>query len=490
MGAVVVLLVGAGLFIVGQRWRSQPRGPADRLMLAVLPFQNLTGDPAQDYLSDGMTEEVIAQLGRVDPHRLGVIARTSAMTYKGTRKSLDEIGRELSVQLVLEGTIRRDADRFRVSAQLIQVSDQTHLWARQYDREPGTLLALQSEIAQEVVDEIRVTLGERRSRPAFASASSVGSYAAYDLYLRAQYFWNKRTMEGLKQAIEYCEQAIAADPSYAPPYAGLANSYVLLGGYSGESQIEFMAKARSAALRALELDPHLPEAHTALALVVQNYDWDWETAENEFRRALDLNPNYATAHHWYAEHLSYRGRFDEARAEAERARQLEPLSLAIAVDTALIDYYSRRYDRAAAKLEAVLAMDPTFRRAHVVRNAYVELGRFDDALSDIATDRAGADNLWNTAGLAYVYGRAGRPAEARAELARLLKRNRPGETDPGIIFWAYAGAGDNEEALAWLERAYAQHSNILGTLKVEPAYDSLRGEPRFQEVLRRVRLAG
>jgi tetratricopeptide (TPR) repeat protein len=270
----------------------------------------------------------------------------------------------------------------------------------------------------------------------------------------------------------------------------LAKSYGLLGGYSGESQVEFMAKARAAAVRALELDPHLPEAHTALALVVQNYDWDWETAEQEYRRALDLNPNAATAHHWYAEHLAFRGRFDEARTEAERARQLDPLSLAIAVDTAMIDYYSRRYDRAASKLEAVLAMDPTFPRAHLVRNAYVELGRFDDALADIQSDAAGAGGLWNASCLAYVHGRAGRTAEAEREVARLLERHRPGETDPGIVFWAYVGTGDRDRALAWLEKAYAQHSNILATLKVDPAYDSLREEPRFRDVLRRVRLSG
>ncbi len=490
VGAAILLVAAAGLFLGGRRWRAQPREPAGRLMLAVLPFQNLTGDPAQDYLSDGMTEEIIAQLGRIDPQRLGVIARTSVMSYKNAPKRLDEIGRELSVQLVLEGTIRRDADRLRVSAQLIQVRDQTHLWARQYDREPGTLLALQSEIAQEVVDEVRATLGERRSKPDTPPPPAAGSYAAYDLYLRAQFVWNRRTIDGLKQAIDYCEQAIAADPTYAPAHAGLAQSYALLGGYSGQSQIEYMSKARAAAVHALELDPRLPEAHTALALVVQNYDWDWETAEKEFRRALELNPNYATAHHWYAEHLAFRGRFDEARAEAERARQLDPLSLAIAVDTALIDYYSRRYDRAAAKLQAVLAMDPDFPRAHLVRNAYVELGRFDDALADIGTDRAGAGGLWNSSSLAHVYGRAGRPAEARRELGRLLKRNRPGETDAGIIFWAYVGTGDRERALEWLERAYVQHSNILATLKVEPAYDALRTEPRFQDVLRRVGLAG
>ena len=312
---------------------------------------------------------------------------------------------------------------------------------------------------------------------------------AYDLYLRAQFYWNKRTIEGLRQAIGYCEQAIEADPTYAPAHAGAAKSYALLGGYSGESQIAFMSKARAAAVRALELDPHLPEAHTALALVVQNYDWDWETAEEEFRAALELNPNYATAHHWYAEHLAFRGRFDEARAEAERARELDPLSLAIAVDTGLIDYYSRRYDRAASKLEAVLAMDPEFPRAHLVRNAYVELGRFNDALADIDADSAGAGGLWNASSLAYVHGRAGRASEARHEIARLMQRYRPGETDPGILFWAYVGVGDRERALDWLEKACAEHSNILATLKVDPAYDSLRNEPRFQDVLRRVHLA-
>jgi TolB-like protein/DNA-binding winged helix-turn-helix (wHTH) protein len=490
LGAAAVVLAAAAVFLAGQRRRAQTATPAGRLMLAVLPFQNLTGDPAQDYLSDGMTEEIIAQLGRTEPDRLGVIARTSVMSYKGTRKRLDEIGRELAVQLVLEGTVRRDADRLRVSAQLIQVKDQTHLWARQYDREPTAVLSLQSEIAQEVVDEIGRTLGDRPSKPARSAASSPATNAAYDLYLRAQYFWNKRTIEGLRQAIDYCEQAVRVDPTYAPAHAGMAMSYALLGGYSGESQAEFMSKARAAAVRSLELDPHLPEAHTALALVVQNYDWDWQTAENEFKSALDLNPNYATAHHWYAEHLAFRGRFDEARAEAERARRLDPLSLALGVDTALIDYYSRRYDRAAAKLEAVLAMDPEFPRAHLVRNAYVAMGRFDDALADIEADHAGAGGLWNASCLAHVYGRAGRSADARRQLALLLERVEPGRTDAGIVFWAYAGTGDQEKALSWLEKAYAQHSNALMTLKVEPAYDPLRGEPRFQDVLRRVHLAG
>lgn len=489
IGAAVLILIVAATVLIAQRRRAQPKAAGHRLMLAVLPFQNLTGDAAQDYLSDGMTEEVIAQLGRVDPDRLGVIARTSVMAYKGTRKRLDEIGRELSVQLVLEGTVRRDADRLRVSAQLIQVRDQTHLWARQYDREPGGVLALQSEIAQEVVDEIRHTLGDGGSKVAVA-APPARTYAAYDLYLRAQYFWNKRTIEGLKQAIDHCERAIAADRTYAPAEAGLAMSYALLGGYSGESQVEFMSKARDAAVRALQLDPGLPQAHTALALVVQNYDWDWETAEREFRRALELNPNHATTHHWYAEHLAFRGRFDEARAEAELARQLDPLSLAIGVDTAMIDYYSRRFDRAAAKLEAVLAMDPQFPRAHLVRNAYVEMGRIDDALRDIEADSAGEGGLWNASCLAHVYGRAARSPEARREVARLLERVDPEKTDAAIVFWAYAGIGDKEQALAWLERAYDQHSNILTTLKVDPAFDSLRSEPRFQEVLRRVHLAG
>ena len=486
VGVSLVLLAAFGIW---WRWPVRPRPSAGRPMLAVLPFQNLTGDARQDYLSDGLTDELISRLGSLDPQGLGVIARTSVMHYRNSHAGLDQIGRELRVQYVLEGTLRRDEGKVRVSAQLIQLSDQTHLWARQYDREAMSLLTLQTEIAHAVADEIQLTLdGRKSSRPARPVPPPV-SDEAYDLYLRGQYFWNMRTTQGLRQAIDYCGQAIALDPDFARAHAGLASSYALLGGYSGEPQVEFMSKARAASLRALELDPNLPEAEVALALIVQNFDWDWQGAEKRYLRAIELNRNYATAHHWYAEHLTFRGRFDEALAEAARAQQLDPFSLIIAADRAMIFYYSRRYERAIANLNSVLAMDPGLARPHMVRYAYVETGRFEEALADIESYRTVEGSPWHWSSLAYVYGRAGRRRQSEHALAQLLEVNRHQATDPATISWAYLGLGEKDEALAWLERAYAQHSNLLTSLGVEPSYDPLRGDPRFRALLRRVGLA-
>ena len=285
-----------------------------------------------------------------------------------------------------------------------------HLWARQYDRELSSLLGLQGEIAQEIGDEILLTLGEDKSALAISKPQTPKSYEAYDLYLKGRYFWNKRTPESFEEAIKYFQQAIAKDPDYARAYAGLADCYALLPGYTMTvPQTEALPKARAAALKALQLDGELAEAHTSLALITENYDWDWQTAEKEYRRAIDLNPNYATAHHWYAEYLTWNGRFDEAFQESERARQLDPLSLIIAADNAMIFYYSRQYDRAEKGFNAVLEMEPTFPRAHMVRSVYVETGQFEKALADI--DKYNPDNTpWERV---YVLGRAGRPAEAQ-----------------------------------------------------------------------------
>jgi len=353
--------------------------------------------PGQDYFSDGLTEEMISRLGNLDPQRLGVIARTSVMQYKRSQTRPDQMARELGVQYLLEGSVRRDSERVRITAQLVQVSDQTQLWARQFDRELTSLLTLQGEIAQAVASEIKLTLADTRWTGAAASdALSSAEYEAYDLYLKGRYFWNKRTAQGFQQAIEHFGQAAAKDPTYARAYAGLADSYALMSSYGFAPAAELIPKARSAALRALELDERLAEAHTSLALISVNYDWDWETAEKEYRRAIQWDPNYATAHHWYAEFLGLQGRFEEAFAESERARQLDPLSLIIAVDHAVVLYFARQYDRAIAQFRAVIAAEPNFPRAHM----------------------------------------------------------------------------------------------ILTTLKVDPAYDKLRDDPRFQELLRRVGLAG
>jgi TolB-like protein/Tfp pilus assembly protein PilF len=485
-----IVLIAASVGYI--RWsgsRNSPRQPRGRMMLAVLPFQNLTGDAGQEYFSDGMTEEMITQLSNLDPQHLGVIARTSVMHYKNGQAPLDQIGRELGAHYALEGSVRRDSNKVRITAQLVQMKDQSHLWSRTYDRDLSHLLALQGEIAREIADEIQVTLGDHISKgPARGSSSSPATYEAYDLYLRGQYFWNKRTVEGFQQAIAYFQEAIAKDPNYARAYAGLADSYALLGGYSMTPQLDFMQKARAAALRALDLDDKLPEAHTALAFIVQKYDWDWQTAEKEYRRAIELNPNYVTAHHWYAEHLAFRGRFDEAFAESERARQLDPLSLIIAADNGTILYYSRQYDRAIEKWNAVLAMDPAFSRAHLVRNAYVEKGRITDALADVENYHPADDTPWRWSALAYIYGRSGQRVQALDALRKLEQINRRQPMDSAAILWAHIGIGDTDQAFVWLEKAYTEHSNTLMTLKVEPGYDSLRGDPRFADLVRRVGL--
>ncbi|HZE71511.1 MAG TPA: winged helix-turn-helix domain-containing protein [Pyrinomonadaceae bacterium] len=490
--AVAMILGAVGSLLLLRHRSSATAQPENgRLMLAVLPFQNLTGDASQDYFSDGLTEEMITQLGNLDPDHLGVIARTSVMQYKNSREPMDQIGRELQIQYVLEGSVRRESDRVRITAQLIQTKDQSHLWAREYDREVVHLLSLQGEIAKEVTDEIHRTLGGHSSSgQASQTSSGPTSYEAYDLYLKGQYFFNQRNVAGFKQAIDYFQQATTKDPSYARAYAGLADCYALLGGYSELSQPDFMPKARAAARRAVELDGNLPEAHTALALIVQNYDWDWQTAENEFRRAIELNPNYATAHHWYAEHLTWLGRFDEALSESERARQLDPLSLIIAADNGATLYYSRQYDQAIAKFRVVREMDPNFPRTGVIRFAYEQKGLFTDVLEEIEKWRhVYGDQPWTWSELAYVYGRSGHQAQAERALQKLLQWDQRKPVDPAAIVWAYLGVGNKDQALAYLEKAYLQHSATLATLRVEPGFDPLRSDPRYQDLLRRVGLA-
>jgi TolB-like protein/Tfp pilus assembly protein PilF len=457
----------------------------------VLPFQNLTGDASQDYFSDGLTEEMIAQLGNLDPDHLGVIARTSVMQYKDRRAPMDQIGRELQIQYVLEGSVRRESDRVRITAQLIQMKDQSHVWAREYDREVVHLLSLQGEIAREVTDEIHRTLGGRAwNEQASQASSDPKSYEAYDLYLKGQYFFNKRNVVDFEQAIEYFQQATTKDPNYARAYAGLADCYALIGAYGQFSQADFLLKARAAARRAVELDGNLAEAHTALGLIVQNYDLDWQTAEREFRRAIELNPNYATAHHWYGEHLTWQGRFDEALRENERARQLDPLSLIIAADNGATLYYSRQYDRAIAQFRAVREMDPNFSRTGLIRSAYEQKGLFIDALEEIEKWRhAHGDQPWTWSELANVYGRSGQQAQAEHALQKLLQWDRRQPVDPAAIVWAYIGTGNKDQAFAYLEKIYLQHSSTLTFLKVEPGYDPLRSDPRYQDLLRRVGLA-
>ena len=343
----------------------------------------------------------------------------------------------------------------------------------------------QPQAAGEIHAAVKVPVGSSSSL-----VPSLKSAEAHELYLKGLYFWNKRSVPGFQQAIDYFQQATAVDPNYAPAYAGLANSYTLLVGYNSVSAALYIPQARSAAMRALELDHNLAEGHTALALIVQNHDWDWKGSEKEFRRAIELNPDYATAHQWYAEHLMWLGRFDEASTESQRACELDPLSLIIAADHGAVLYFSRQYDRAIAQFQLVLRKDPNFVRASLITYPYVEKGMFAQALANTETlRRLYGDGPWCWSLLAYIYGRAGQTELARRELEKLEKLRRHQQIDPVTMVWAHLGIGDKEEALSDLENAYAEHFGILTTLKVEPGFDPLRSDPRFRDLLRRVGLA-
>lgn len=476
-------------------WRRahlRPGSAGDKVALAVLPFSNLTGDPGQEYFSDGLTEEMIAQLGRLDPERMSVIARTSVMHYKGSSEPLPQIASELGVQYVLAGSVRRDSGRVRITTQLVRVTDQRTVWSREYDRELAGLLTLQHEVAQEVADEMLTTLGEKPklASPTVAKpAPSPGSYAAYDLYLQGRYFWNKRTGDGFRRAADYFQQAIERDPNYARAYAGLADTDALMSTWYWGPQNELMPKARAAALKALELDEMLAEAHTSLALIAESYDYDWQTAEKEFKRAIQLDPGYATAHQWYAEYLSWLGRFDQALAESEKARQLDPLSIIIASDHATILYYARQYDRALAQSLAVLNMDPSATHAaSTVIGSYVQQRKFADAQAFIDQHKAIISEQWRPVDEAVVYGYWGRAAEAQEMLNRAKQFAWTPEQSIATFLPVYSALGRRDQIIALLQQAIANHSNAVTSMKVDPMYDPMRSDPRFQDVLRRVGL--
>jgi TolB-like protein/DNA-binding winged helix-turn-helix (wHTH) protein/Flp pilus assembly protein TadD len=483
-GALALALLAGAL--IWSRGRS-PERPPGRVMLAVLPFQNLTGDEGQEYFSDGLTEEMITQVGNRDPAGLGVIARASVMHFKHTQLPPERVGRQLGAQYLLLGSVRRDASTVRVTAELIRARDHARLWAHQYNRQLSGLLTLQDEIAREIADAIQSSLGTSAPTRS-AEAGTAPTADAYDLYLRGQFFLNKRTDADIRTAASFFEQAVQRDSGFARAWAALADAEVLGAAYSIRPPQVLVARARAAALRALALDFSLAEAHTALALIVQNHDWDWATAEREFRHAIALNPNYATAHHWYAEHLMWRGRFDEALQESERARLLDPLSLIIAADNGAILYFARQYDRAIARLRSVRAIDPTLARGYILIAVYADHGMADEALAEQARWRPLIPAELNWSSLAYAYGRAGRTAEAQHAIQELLRVSEREPVQARVYAWSYAGVRDTEQTLGWLQKAYAEHSGEMVSLKVNPAYDFLREDPRFQRLLARVGL--
>jgi TolB-like protein/DNA-binding winged helix-turn-helix (wHTH) protein/Tfp pilus assembly protein PilF len=480
---LVAVLISAALSVYSYR-RTATRNAGAIRSIAVLPLRNLSNDPQQEYFSEGLTDELITRMALL--RGLRVISRTSALQYKDSSKPLRQIARELNVDAVVEGSVLRAGERVRITAHLVAATEDREIWARSYERDQRDVLSLQDEVAHDIAENIRLSV-ESVGTKAMAASKQIDPQAHED-YLKARFYLAKRTEAGMRTAIEYFEQAIARDPQYALAYAGIADTYALLGGYSLMPQDEFISKARAAALRAVEIDPMLAEPHASLAVIAQNYDWDWATAEREYRRAIQLNPNYATAHHWYAEFLSFHGRFDEALAESARARQLDPLSLIIATDHAVILYFARQYDKSIEQFRWVLQRDANFPRAHMINFAYCELGRWSEAFADAQAWDAADRSRASAALLAYVYGRGGDRARAKAATMRVKALQSSKRTDVAPMLAVYLGAGDKESALKELQRGYEMRSTVVTNMKVNPSYDPLRSDPRFAELMRRVHL--
>ena len=460
--------------------------PAGRSKLAVLPLENLSGDPAQEYFSDGMTEELITQLAGLTPERLAVIARTSAMHYKGTRKDVARIGRELGVDYVVEGSVRRADGRVRISVQLIQVSDQTHLWAQSYDSGLGDILKVQTEVAQAIARQIQITLPSTGGlRPALAVDPE-----AYDAYIKGLYHFSHFNPSGLNKAIEYFELAIKKDPRYAAAYAKLATTHALLGFFGWATASQAFPKAEKAALAALQVDDTHPDAHHALADAHFFHHWNLAAAEREYQRAVELAPNDPFQRWGLFMFLgSMREDHAQAVAEAELARELDPLSVLLRSSFGYVLFWSRRYDQAIAESRGALEMDPNCVLAYYVLGlAWLAKCSFEDAIAVFLEATHRFRDSYSLACLGMAYGLAGRQAEAREALAELERRAASQAVSPASFAWVYIGLGDKQSALDWLEKALAQHHPSVLWLRCSPPFDPLRSEPRFEQLLARLNL--
>ncbi len=477
---VAILLLGLLLTIVLALIKENEK-PFDSL--AILPFINLNGDSDQDYFADGITEALIANLGKIKPLR--VISRTSVMTYKNAPKPLPEIARELDVAAVVEGSVLRAGDRVRVTATLINAATDRHLWVKSYERNIQDILTLQAELAQAIANEIQVELTPQE-RASVVAANPVNP-KAYNAYLKGRYFWNKRTSEGFEKAKQQFLTAIEHDSTCAQAYAGLADTYNLLANYGILPAGEARAKAKKYVNRALELDETLAEAHVSLAV---NYaqEWDWSSAGKEFERAIKLNPNYETAHHWYAVHLISTGWPERGIAEMKKARELAPLSLRIQVDLGRQFYFARQYDQAIEQYRETLALEPNFASAHSLLGlVYLQNGLNKQALLELKKGmslRKGDLSVW----LGYAYAVAGDTDEALKMRNKWQERWDERHDGAANIALIYAGLGDNDAAFEWLEKAYDQRDSMLTLLRVYPYWDTLRADPRFNNLLHRLGL--
>jgi serine/threonine-protein kinase len=487
VGRASLFTGGASGIILGRTSVSSPRQHHKVIdSLAILPLVNATADPNTEYLSDGITDSIINTLSQVT--KLRVMARSTVFRYKGRDVDPQEVGRELNVRAVMIGKVLQVGTNLIIKAELVDVEDGSHLWGEQYHRQPSDILIIQEEIAGEITQKLQLKLsGEQQKR---LNKRHTDNSKAYQLYLKARYFWNKRTEEGFKKSIGYFNQAIEEDPGYALAYVGLADSYDMLGVYSISPPREALSRAKAAAEKALEIDFTLPEAHTSLAKVRMAYDWDWLASETEFKRAIDLAPTYAPAHHWYALHLMAMERFDEASTQLKLAQELEPLSLSINVSIGLPFYWSRRHDQATEQFKKTLEMDQTFSLGHVLLGqAYVQMGMHDEAIAELQEARRLDNTPQVKAILGYAYAVSGRNSEALRMLTELDQLAACRYVSPYFRALIYAGLGEKTQAFAWLDKAYEERNEWLVWLKVDPKLDSLRADPRFADLLHRVGFA-
>jgi TolB-like protein/DNA-binding winged helix-turn-helix (wHTH) protein/Flp pilus assembly protein TadD len=495
--AALVLL----LLVTGVGYLLRPRRAADsvarkRIMLAILPFQNLSKDSGQEYFSDGLTEETITDLGQLSPEQLGVIARTSAMAYKHTDKTISQIGQDLGVDYILEGSVRREGGKARISAQLIRVSDQTHLWAENYDRDLNDVLEIESELGRTIAQEVQLNLTPQR-QIALSRTRTIDP-EAYDLYLKGRYYWNQRTPVGIKESMAYFQQAVARDPDFALAYAGMADAYNIsniVGAYTAK---ESLPQARAAAEKAIQLDPSLAEAHAALGMEKSHYEFDFPGAEREFLKAIELNPNSAYAHLFYSNcYLLPMGRTAEAIAENQKALALDPLSLPIHNFMGMSYYFAGDYEKAYQQYQHTIAMDPTFPLAHEYFSALlITMGRYEQAIqekeqSELLGGMSPKEAAAEAEAALNAFRNGGAKGYWQGILEMTLARQNHGKESvvASDMVVLYALVGDKDKAFSWLDKAYdAREGAAITLLKCDPYFKNLRGDPRFLAMLRRMGL--
>jgi TolB-like protein/Tfp pilus assembly protein PilF len=455
--------------------------------LAILPLENTSGDAELEYLSDGITGSLINNLASIP--KLRVMAQSTVFRYKGREIEPRAIGRELKVRAVLTGRIMQGCGSLRVGTELVDVATGSQLWGAQYDRRPDDIFVVQDEISAEISGKLRLRL--TRAEKKRLTIHHTENAEAYRLYLKGRHYWNRWTEESFYKAIEYFQQAVEKDPSYALAYAGVADSYVLLGWNSYLPPKEAFPKGKAEAMTALHLDPDLAEAHTPLAALLWLHDWQWKEAQTEFRRSLELGPTYATANHWYAEYLMTMGRNEEAMVRMENSQELDPLSLIINVAVGWALYFARRYEAAIEQLRRTVELDPSYPVTYWILGLLLRTtGRYELAISEgeKAVKHSGGSPLMRAA-LAHTFGTAGRKKEAVQVLDDLTKLAKQKYVAPYFFAGIHIGLGEDDRAIEYLEKSYEEHSHWLIYLHKDPSMDSLRYNPRFKDLVRRVGLA-